>query len=166
MTLLGDFQYWAGLLKLEGTVWFFTSCYWHKCSKLYLKSKKKGGRGKKRKKRNVDLTDVYLTDSVSHMNRYQPYTGPGWQGQAFWGCLSWWKWAVVGGGNSQIPRQCSPPCPHASRFPCSGGDHRWLVNPRNMYSSDELFCQTILMSASPNHSGVSSHAEETLPLRT
>lgn len=108
MTLLGGFQHWAGLLKLQGTDWFFTSFYWRKCSKFYLKRKKKKRReGKEEKERDVDLTDVYLVESVSHTVTYRPHIGPGWRGQAVLRLaakVSWWKCAVTGGGNSQVSR--------------------------------------------------------------
>jgi len=108
MTLLGGFQHWAGLLKLQGTVSFFTSFYWHKSSELYLKRKKKKRKeGKGEKKRHVDLTDVYLVESVSQTIAYRPHVGPRWWGQAvlrLGAKVSWWKCVVTRGGTSQVPR--------------------------------------------------------------
>lgn len=42
------------------------------------KEKKKRKEGKGEKKRDVDLTDVYLVESVSHTITSRPHVGPGW----------------------------------------------------------------------------------------
>lgn len=151
MTLLGGFQHWAGLLKLQRTVWFFTSFYWRKCSELYLKKKKKGRREKEEKREMWTLlTYIWWNLSVTRSHP-GPTLALGGKDRL---CCGWLPRSP--GGNVQLPevgiakspgshtpaRQHGSPYPHASRFPCSSSKHHWLVNPRRVYSSYQLCCQT------------------------
>lgn len=86
--------YWSCREQSDFSLVFIGIMQWVIFKKEKKKKKKKGKGGEKRDVRDVDHTDVYLEESVSHTITYRPHTGPGWRGQAVLRLaakVSWWK---------------------------------------------------------------------------